>query len=388
MDKVRLGIIGLGNMGSGHIRDYMNGKHRNMEITAICDIDPERISNAKKLLENENIPSFLSSDKIIRSGLVDAVLIATPHYFHPTIAIDAFENGLHVLSEKPAGVYTKAVRQENEAAAKSGKVFGIMFNQRTRPAFQKLREMIQNGELGEMRRAVWIITDWYRTQAYYNSGGWRATWGGEGGGVLLNQCPHNIDLMQWVCGVPKKIRTSAYYGKYHNIEVEDDVTAYYEYENGATGLFITTTGEFPGTNRFEYTADKGKVIIEGDKLTYVKVEGSVKDCTENSSEGFAKMKVETEVFDFPNGGGHAEILNNFVDAILNGTPLLAPGCEGINGLEISNAMHMSSWTNDWVELPIDEDKYYEMLEEKIKNSTFVKENVDAKIADVSGTFGN
>ncbi len=388
MNTVRLGIIGLGNMGSGHIRDYMNGAHKNMEITAICDVDPAKIENAKKSLKNENIPSFLSSDEIIKSGLVDAVLIATPHYDHPTIAIAAFEAGLHVLSEKPAGVYTKAVREENEAAAKSGKVFGIMYNQRTRPAWQKLREMVQSGELGEMKRAVWIITEWYRTQTYYNSGGWRATWGGEGGGVLLNQCPHNIDLMQWVCGVPKRVRASAYYGKYHNIEVEDDVTAYYEYENGATGLFITTTGECPGTNRFEFTGDKGKVIIEGDTLTYVKLDGSVSDFTANSPEGFGRLKGETTVTDYGNGGGHAEILNNFVDAILNGTPLLAPGCEGINGLSISNAMHMSSWTNDWVDLPIDEDKFYEMLQEKIKASTFVKEVVESKVVDVSGTFGN
>ncbi|MBE7034018.1 MAG: Gfo/Idh/MocA family oxidoreductase [Ruminococcaceae bacterium] len=388
MNTVRLGIIGLGNMGTSHLRDYMKGAHKNMEITAICDIDPAKIENAKNILKNENIPSFLSSDEIIKSGLVDAVLIATPHYDHPTIAIAAFEAGLHVLSEKPAGVYTKAVREENEAAAKSGKVFGIMYNQRTRLAWQKLREMVQNGELGEMKRAVWIITEWYRTQSYYNSGGWRATWGGEGGGVLLNQCPHNIDLMQWVCGVPKRVRASAYYGKYHNIEVEDDVTAYFEYENGATGLFITTTGECPGTNRFEYTGDKGKVIIEGDTLTYVKLDGSVSEFTANSPEGFGRLKGETTVTDYPSGGQHSEVLNNFVDAILNGTPLLAPGCEGINGLSISNAMHMSSWTNDWVDLPIDEDKFYEMLQEKIKTSTFVKEVVETKVVDVSGTFGN
>ena len=388
MDKVRLGLIGIGNMGGAYVKSHCHANPEKFELTAICDIKQERIDAAKEILGKPDFPSFLNSDDLINSGLVDAIIIATPHYDHPKIAIKAFEAGLHVLSEKPAGVYTKAVREENEAAAKSGKVFGIMYNQRTRPAWQKLREMVQSGELGEMKRAVWIITEWYRTQTYYNSGGWRATWGGEGGGVLLNQCPHNIDLMQWVCGVPKRVRASAYYGKYHNIEVEDDVTAYYEYENGATGLFITTTGECPGTNRFEYTADKGKVIIEGDTLTYVKLDGSVSEFTANSPEGFGRLKGETTVTDYPNGGGHAEILNNFVDAILNGTPLLAPGCEGINGLSISNAMHMSSWTNDWVDLPIDEDKFYEMLQEKIKASTFVKEVVESKVVDVSGTFGN
>ncbi|MBQ6809112.1 MAG: Gfo/Idh/MocA family oxidoreductase [Clostridia bacterium] len=386
MQKVRLGLIGLGNMGTSHINNYLAGKNPKIEITAICDIDPNKLENGKKLL-GKDVHSYLSADKLIESGDVDAVLIATPHYDHPTIAIKAFNSGLHVLSEKPAGVYTKAVREANEVAGKSGKVFGIMYNQRTRPAFQKLREMIKNGELGEMKRAVWIITDWYRTQAYYNSGGWRATWGGEGGGVLLNQCPHNIDLMQWVCGIPKRVRASAYYGKYHDIEVEDDVTSYYEYENGATGLFITTTGEFPGTNRFEYTGDKGKVIIEGDKMTYVKIEQSVTDFTKNSTEGFGRMKTEVEVYEFSEGGAHPEIINNFADAILEGASLLSPGCEGINGLTISNAMHLSSWIDDWVEIPLDEDKFYEMLQEKIKNSTYVKKDVVETVSDLSKTFG-
>lgn len=385
MDKVRLGVIGLGNMGSGHVKDNAAGCHREVEITAVCDIDPVRLEERKGLVGHE-VAAFTSSDKLIESGLVDAVLIATPHYFHPTIAIAAFNHGLNVLSEKPAGVYTKAVREEIEVAKKSGKVFGIMYNQRTRPSFQKLREMIHNGELGEMRRAVWIITDWYRTQAYYNSGGWRATWAGEGGGVLLNQCPHQIDLMQWVCGVPKRVRAFAYYGKYHDIEVEDDVTAYYEYENGATGLFITTTGEYPGTNRFEYTGDKGKVIIEEDKMTYTKLSCSTKESTCGSVKGFDKPQQSTEVINFPGGGGHQEIVNNFADAILHGAKLLAPGEDGIRGLTVSNAMHMSSWTDDWVNIPFDEDRYYAMLQEKIKSSKNAKKNVTNTVEDVKGTF--
>ncbi|MDF2686502.1 MAG: oxidoreductase [Clostridia bacterium] len=385
MDTVRLGIIGLGNMGSGHIDNIRAGKINNMKLTAICDIDEKKLAAKKELLGD--VKCFSDSTELIKSGEVDAILIATPHYFHPIIAIEGFENGLNVLTEKPAGVYTKAVREMNEAAKKSGKVFGIMYNQRTNPAYQKLREMLQGGELGEFVRANWIITDWYRTQAYYNSGGWRATWSGEGGGVLLNQDPHQIDLMQWICGIPKRVRAFCQFGKYHDIEVEDDVTAYYEYENGATGLFVTTTGEYPGTNRFEVSGDKGKVVIEGGKFKYYKTSGSVKEYTYNSDKGFGRLDVNTEELSFSGGGNqHVGILNNFIDAILNGASLLAPGYEGINGLTVSNAMHMSAWTDNWVDIPFDENKYYELLQNKIKNSRFAKKADEDKVFDVKGTY--
>jgi predicted dehydrogenase len=372
-------------MGSGHIDNIRAGKINNMKLTAICDIDDKKLAAKKELIGD--VKCFSDSTELIRSGEVDAILIATPHYFHPIIAIEGFKNGLNVLTEKPAGVYTKAVREMNEAAKKSGKVFGIMYNQRTNPAYQKLREMLQGGELGEFVRANWIITDWYRTQAYYNSGGWRATWKGEGGGVLLNQDPHQIDLMQWICGIPKRVRAFCQFGKYHDIEVEDDVTAYYEYANGATGLFVTTTGEYPGTNRFEVSGDKGKVVIEGGKFIYYKNSGSVKEYTYNSDKGFGRLDVKTEELTFPGGGDqHVGILNNFIDSILTGAPLLAPGYEGINGLTVSNAMHMSAWTDNWVDIPFDENKYYELLQDKIKNSRISKKDGSDKVFDVKGTF--
>ncbi len=389
MDTVRLGIIGLGNMGYSHIKNYTSGKLKNVKITAICDIDEHQLSTVKKVFDHD-VNAYTSSHDLICSGDVDAILIATPHYFHPTIAIDGFKNGLHVLTEKPAGVYTKAVREMNEAAMTSGRVFGIMYNQRTNPAYQKLKSMLENGELGQMTRAVWIITDWYRTQAYYNSGDWRATWAGEGGGVLLNQCPHQIDLMQWICGVPKRVFTQAKFGKYHNIEVEDDVTAVYEYENGVTGLFMTTTGEYPGTNRFEVSGDLGKVVIEGGKFVHYKNNTSVSEYTHNSELRYEGPKHTVEEFVFnSNGEQHSGILNNFVDCILNGTPLLAPGIEGIRGLTVSNAMHLSAWTNDWVDIPFDEDKYYDILKEKIATSKYVKQEAAARLTeDLSGTYSN
>jgi predicted dehydrogenase len=386
MEKVRIGIIGIGGMGSFHAQYLVNGEVPGAQLTAVCDVNPERLKWVKEKL-GDGIQLFDNAEALILSGGVDAVMIATPHYFHPPLAILAFEKGLHVLCEKPAGVYTKQVREMNDAAIQSGKVFSMMYNQRTNPLYQKLRELIRSGELGEITRTNWIITNWFRTQAYYNSGGWRATWGGEGGGVLLNQDPHQLDLWQWTCGIPKRVRAFCGFGKFHDIEVEDDVTAYVEYENGATGIFVTTTGEAPGTNRFEIAGDKGKIVIEDGKLTFWRLRVPRSQFLKECPESFAQP--ECWQIDVPVNGketGHAGITTNWVEAILKGTPLLAPGIEGINGLQISNAMHLSAWTDNWVSIPVDEELYYQKLNEKIESSTFKKVPVTGKVSDVKGTF--
>ena len=293
--------------------------------------------------------------------------------------------GKHVLVEKPIGVYTKAVRKLNEAARKSDKVFTIMYNQRTNPVYQKVKELIQSGEVGDLKRIVWTITDWYRTQFYYNSGGWRATWKGEGGGVLLNQCPHNIDLWQWMFGLPTRVRSFCSYGKYHDIEVEDDVTAYFEYENGATGVFITSTGEAPGRNRLEISGDKGMLVVERGEITFMRNTQETSEHLQTCDKGFDKP--ENWECKIPVNGketGHIGIMQYFTDAILEGKEQLSPGAEGINGLSLSNAIHLSSWTDGWVVLPVDEDKFYDMLQEKIKNSKVVKTVNDVTL-DVKGS---
>ncbi len=388
MDKVRFGVIGIGNMGSGHVKRFINGEVPHAELTAVCDVKPERIEWAKKTCEGKDVTYFTDSHELITSGLVDAVLIATPHYDHPVIGIDAFENGLHVLSEKPAGVYTKKVVELMEVAKKSGKVYGLMFNQRTDKFYQKMREMVQNGELGELKRCVWIITDWYRTQAYYNSGGWRATWAGEGGGVLMNQCPHNLDLWQWIFGMPSSIYANCEIGKYHDIEVEDDVTAMAKYPNGATGVFITTTGECPGTNRLEVTGSKGKLVYEKGHLMYTKLEEDERVHTFECQDGFKGIKSETVEIEVEGGHGeqHTGICKNFVNHILFGEELLASGYEGINGLSIANAMMLSSWKDKWVDLPNDGEEFWEELQKKIASS---KAKEDKGITfDTEGTYGN
>ncbi|MCM3632787.1 Gfo/Idh/MocA family protein [Paenibacillus camelliae] len=384
MENVRIGIIGIGGMGSSHANHIVAGKVPHAELTAVCDTNSDRLEWARQSF-GDNVKRFDDVDAFFQSKAFDAVLIATPHYDHPALAIQALEHGYHTLIEKPAGVYTKAVREMNEVASQSDKVFAIMYNQRTNPVYQKLKDLIDSGELGELKRSIWIITNWYRPQSYYDAGGWRATWSGEGGGVLLNQDPHQLDLWQWMCGMPKKVRAFMSFGKYHDIEVEDDVTAYVEYANGATGLFVTTTGEAPGTNRLEVSGDRGKVVIEDDKLTFWRLRVSEREFNREYKGGFGSPECwKCEIPTPGDNSQHIGIMKNWVDAILHGKELIAPGIEGIKGLTISNAMHLSAWTDSWVELPLDEDMFYEKLKERIDNSTY-KKNVSEVTLDVSGT---
>lgn len=387
MDKVRLGIIGIGNMGSGHCNNLMEGRVPELALVAVADRKESRREWAKQALPEE-VQIFEEGGDLITSGLCDAVLIATPHYQHPVLAKKAFENGLHVICEKPAGVYTKQVREMNEAAAKSGRVFGMMFNQRTNCVYRKMKEIVESGAYGQIKRVNWIITDWYRTQAYYNSGGWRATWDGEGGGVLLNQCPHNLDLLQWICGLPVKVQAFCHNGKWHDIEVEDDVTAYLEFANGATGVFVTTTGDAPGTNRFEITLEKGKLVCEQEKLSFYELDVNEREYCFAATEGFVPptghwKELETD----GENPQHVGVLRAFAANILRGEPLVARGEEGINGLTLSNAMHLSSWTQKPVTIPFDEDRFLELLNEHRANSK-AKENVQEVTFNTEGTYGS
>lgn len=383
MDKVRFGIAGAGNMGLGHMKYLSSGEISGAVVTAVCDNNPEKLKKVAQF--QPSVKLYESMDEMLDSGEIDAVLIATPHYEHPALAIKAFRKGMHTLIEKPAGVYTRQVMEMNREAEKTDRVFGIMYNQRTNPLYQKLRDLVQTGELGVLKRTNWII-DWYRPQSYYDSGGWRATWAGEGGGVLLNQDPHQLDLWQWICGMPKRVRAFCSFGKYHNIEVEDEVTAYAEYENGATGVFITSTAMTPETNRLEVLGDKGKAVIEDNTMTFYRLRTPERQFNREFRGGFGHPECWKCEVPIPSGSGgqHQEITQNFVNAILKGTPLLAPGTEGVNGLQISNAMYLSSWIDDWVEIPVDEDLFYDKLMERVKASTFKKEVKDI-ILDVSGT---
>ncbi len=387
MDTVRVGVIGIGNMGSGHAGRIVAGNVPHMRLTAVADIREERRTWARENLP-ETVHIFENAEELMDCGEVDAVLIATPHYLHPTLAIQGLQRNLHVLSEKPAGVYTKQVREMNAEAEKHDVVFALMFNQRTNPIYRKIKELVDSKTYGNIKRVNWIITDWYRTQAYYDSGSWRATWDGEGGGVLLNQCPHQLDLLQWICGLPTKVQAFCHEGKWHNIEVEDDVTAYLEFENGATGVFVTSTGDAPGTNRLEIDLERAKIVTENGKLQVYELEVNEREHCFTAKEGFRMPEGKWVDLDVSGDNPqHDGVLEAFAEAILYGKPLIADGREGIRGLMLSNAMHLSSWLKRPVTLPVDEELFLKELNERRKRSV-KKEHVSEVTFNTEGTYGS
>jgi predicted dehydrogenase len=400
MKKVRFGIIGVGNMGYSHAKNMLEGHVENGCLSAVCDLKQEKLDKVKELEGAESVKTFTDYREMLASGVCDAIVVAVPHYDHPCLVIDALESGHHVVCEKPAGVYTKQVKEMNAVAARSNKLFTMMFNQRTNCVYRKMHDMIADGELGDIKRIIWTMTNWYRPQSYYDSGDWRATWKGEGGGVLFNQCPHQLDLIQWIPNLsPVKVRAFCHYGKWHDIEVEDDVTAYMEYANGATGVFITSTADAPGTNRLEILGDKGQLICEyfgkefgtesgkRDKLTFIKNSISEREFNKTCTANFGAP--EKEVINVETDGSnpqHVGIFNNLANAILGIEPLFVDGKEGINGVELMDAMQLSGWLKEEVTLPIDDDLYWEELQKKIATGRTKEAVISNVVTDMSNTF--
>ncbi len=389
MDKVRFGVIGVGNMGTNHAIWLSDGTVRNATLTAVCDINAERLERIKEKIANpDKVSCFTNIDDLLASGTVDAIIIAVPHFLHPEFVIKALKAGVHVISEKPAGVYTKQVKEMNEVASASDKLFALMFNQRTNPLFKKMKQMIEEDAIGKINRTNWIITDWYRPQSYYDSGAWRATWAGEGGGVLFNQAPHNIDLFQWIAGMmPSKVRAHCHFGKWHDIEVEDDVTAYFEYPNGATGVFITTTGDCPGSNRFEVQGDKGKLVFDNGRLYYHKLSQSITEFSATYTGGFGQPTCEvTEItVEEPEFVQHRAVLNNFANAILGIEPLFIRGTDGINGVQLADAMLLSAWLDKEIQIPIDDELYLSELKKRMAVSRH--KTTQEVTLDTTGSYG-
>ena len=386
-EKVRLGIIGIGNQGSSYAKRFVKENWvPDIELVAIADINPARIAWAKENL-SPDLAYFDDAIAMLDSGLINACVVSIPHYDHPRYAMECMKRGIHVMCEKPAGVYTRQVREMNEEAKKHPDVvFGMMFNQRTNCLYRKMRELVQSGKYGRVRRANWLITNWYRSQFYYDSGDWRATWSGEGGGVLLNQCPHQLDLWQWILGMPKKLQSFMRYGQWHDIEVEDDVTTWMEYEDGHTGVFITSTGDPHGSNRFEVEMDGAQLIAEGDKLFLLEFDQLEQDWTKTNKIPFASVPAhEVEVEMDGLNPQHQGVFQAFAGAILRGEPLVAGGEEGINGLTLSNAMHLSAFLGKPVELPFDEDLYESELMKRVATSRR-KEAGKSVFSDTTGTY--
>ena len=382
MNKVRLGIIGMGNIGQHHHGYLTAGKVNRVELVAVSDAIVSKLDRFKPL------KIFADGEELIRSGLVDAVIIATPHYQHTTLGIAALNQGVHAMVEKPISAHKADAERLIAAHKKNPKtVFAGMFQLRAEPRYLKIRKLINDGDLGEIVRMSWIMTDWFRTEAYYASGGWRATWKGEGGGVLLNQCLHNLDIMQWLLGMPARVRGFCQLGRFHQIEVEDNVSAYLEYPNGATGLFASSTGESPGANRFEIVGTRGKLVLERDKISFTRNDTDMIEFSRTSKVGFAKPEVWNVEIPFetiPNQ--HAVLVQNFVNAILDGEPLIAPGEEGIHSVELANVMLFSSLLNDTVELPMDSAAYEKKLNQLIAESRHEKKVVEVVGEDFTKSF--
>ena len=387
MNPIRFGIVGLGSMALNHAKTMLT-KTPHARICAVASKNETNIAALRAMPGGENLAVFDTPRAMYESGAIDAVLIASPHRAHVAQALEAFECGVPVLLEKPVGVSTQEARILNAAAQASGKAFGVMFNQRTNPVYREMKRIVSSGELGEIRRTNVVITDWFRAQSYYDSGAWRATWKHDGGGVLLNQAPHNLDLWQWICGMPVSVRSFCGFGRWHDIEVEDDVTAYVEYANGATGTFITCTGETPGTNRFEISMDGGQLVYENGRLTLSKPETPASRFIREYQGGYGKPAVTVQdITPADENPLHAGVIEAFALHLLTGTPMVAEGKEGINSLMLSNAMLLSTWTDRTIALPFGEEQdelFAKLLEERAANSR--EKAAKAITLNVGGSF--
>src|ERR1043166_7475442 len=384
MKSVRLGIIGMGNIGKHHAGYLLDGRVPRADLVAVCSTSPAKLDGYRA----RGLKIFDAGEKLVRSGDVDAVIIATPHYQHTPLGITALEAGLHVMVEKPISAH-KADAERLVAAARNHPrlKFSGMFQLRVEPRYQQIQKLIRDGDLGDTVRMSWLITDWFRTEAYYASGGWRATWKGEGGGVLLNQCLHQLAMLQWLCGMPSRGRRFCQLGRFHDIEVEDNVNCYLEWANGATGIFVSSTGEAPGTNRFEIVGTRGKLVLENDKLTFTRNDTDMIEFSRTAKSAFTKPEVQICETPFENSpNAHAIIMQNFVDAILDGTPLIAPGADGMGSVELANVLLYSSLIDSPVKLPLDGAAWEKKLNELIAKSKLEKKVVEIKADDFTKSF--
>jgi predicted dehydrogenase len=384
MTSLRIGIIGMGNIGKHHATYLLEGKVSGAELTAVGSTSPDKLGD----YATKGVKVFGDALELLHSKTVDAVIIATPHYQHTTLGIAALAAGLHVMVEKPISAHKADAERLISAHQKNPKlIFGGMFQLRVEPRYEKIRALIRNGDLGEIVRVNWVNTDWFRGEAYYASSAWRATWKGEGGGVLLNQCLHNLDVLQWLLGMPARVRGFCQLGRFHQIEVEDNVTAYLEWPNQATGVFVSSTGEAPGVNRLEIVGTRGTLILEHGKLQFTRNATDMLEFSRTSKSGFVKPESQTEEIPFPNTAApHAALMHNFVNAICQGEPLIAPGVEGIHSVELANAIVYSSLLGQTVDLPMNGAAWETKLNQLIAESKLKKKVISVEASDFASSF--
>ncbi len=384
MKIVRIGIIGMGNIGKHHAGYLLDGKVDRCQLTAVCSTSPDKLADYAA----KGVTVFRDAKELLSSKKVEAVIIATPHYQHTTLGIAAFDAGLHLMVEKPISAHKADAEKLIKAHKKNTKlVFGGMFQLRVEPRYEKIRALIRGGDLGEIVRVNWVNTDWFRSEAYYVSSAWRATWKGEGGGVLINQCLHNLDVLQWLLGMPVSVRGYCQLGRFHQIEVEDNVTAYLEWSNGATGVFVSSTGEAPGANRFEIVGTRGTLVLENGKLMFTRNAVDMVEFSRTAKIGFSKPEAKTEEVSFANAAApHAALTQNFVNAILDGELLIAPGQDGIHSVELANAMVFSSLEKKSVELPMSGVAWEKKLNQLITESKLEKKVMLVEASDFASSF--
>lgn len=372
----RLGVIGLGNIAAQHIENVRSGQVADCVLAAVCS----RHAPATDL----GVPHFSDYNALINSGLCDAVLIATPTFEHAAMGEAALRAGLHVMMEKPLGLSVAEgealVRLLPEDGAPA-QVFALMLNQRTDPLFLAMREVMQSGALGEITRTHWTMTNWFRPEIYFQVSDWRATWAGEGGGLLVNQCIHNLDIFQWLCGLPRSVQAFCQFGRHHEIEVEDEVTAYFEYANGASGVFVGSTGEAPGVNRFDIVGDAGALHFDGERLLQTTNTPATAQFNAQTRQMFGMPETKTrDITPDRTGNQHAQVLSNFTAAILRAEPLIAPAQDGLHSLALANAMLLSTWEAGAVRLPLDGERYEHALRQRMAGSSLrEKKDVQAEI---------
>jgi len=379
--SIRIGVVGLGNIAQQHIKNVLEGHVRHAKLTAICS------RSESDYTRSLGVAHFTDYRELIASRLCDAVVVATPTYSHLDVGAAVLDAGLHLMMEKPMGLSIAEGEELVARANRSGAVAALMLNQRADPLFLRMREIVVSGDLGDLIRINWTMTNWFRPEVYFQVSDWRATWRGEGGGVLVNQCIHNLDILQWICGMPSSLRAFCRFGRFHDVEVEDDVTAYLEYDNGATGIFVGSTGEAPGNNRFEIIGDSGSLVFDGKTLTVSRNEVSTAQFNRETREMFGMPGSSSEPLSIDRAvNQHAILLSNFVESIRNDESLIAPLDDGLSSLAIANGMLMSTWTDSKVDFPIDAVEYSRLLQQKIESSVLrTKAQVEVNI-DMSSSY--
>ena len=359
---VRFAVVGFGSIGRTHFRTISG--------TAV----PDGLVTALVTRQSDGLPDgievFRDVDTLLDAGVADVVVVATPTMDHEETSRKVLTTGCHLVVEKPMAMTVLGARRIIDARP-SEAVAAVMLNQRYHGTYRRIREIVKGGLLGRIHRFSWIMTAWYRPNAYFAVSSWRGTWPGEGGGALLNQGIHNLDILQWILGLPASVYARAGFGKFHSIDVEDEVTALFEYDDGLSGVLVVSTGEAPGTNRFEIVGDRGTLVFEADTIRLAMTDRNVSEHRATSRDLFESPNF-TEQREVPaaTANQHAEVFNDVVGAVSEGRPVATPLEDGVASIELANAILVSAWEDRRVDLPVDAVAYHEALERRIEASDF------------------